>query len=224
MRKLNHVVYASFMVLFLNGNSLYSMIDNDIALMLKTKGRVEFNKEGRRTWSLARRGLRLDSGEKIRTGDNSLAALVFTDDRSQLKIRSNSSVTIKGKREKKGIVKRITLGFGQLWAKVTRQKSEMRVETPSGVATVKGTEFYALFVDGLFVIYCVEGLVELFNQAGLVVVGAGEVAQTDGGPPTRIDVDPNSIFDLSDDEGGSILRFDFENENNELKSLILEFE
>jgi ferric-dicitrate binding protein FerR (iron transport regulator) len=199
--------------------------DKDVALMLKTKGKVEVNQQGRNIWSQANRGERIHSGQVVRTGDEALAALVFTDDKTQLKIRSNSSVTINGKREKEGVVKRISLGFGELWAKVTRQNTAMRVETPSGVATVKGTEFNALYLNAIFYVYCQEGLIEIFNQFGTMLLGPNEMARLlQGQPPQRIEGNPNDLFELSgDDSQGSVIEIEFENSEGSQKKLIIEY-
>jgi hypothetical protein len=198
--------------------------DKDVALVLKTAGDVELNAPGRTTWVKARRGHRLHSGIKVKTGDDALAALVFTDDKSLLRVRENSNITIQGKREETGIVKTLSLTFGQIWAKVTKQNVSMRVETPSGVATVKGTEFNALFVNGVFVIYCQEGLMELVNQFGTLLLGANEMARLlQDAPPQRIQGDPNDIFDLSDEDDSESIEVEFEDANGNKKTLILEF-
>lgn len=224
MKKLSRrFLVVIFCGLFMSPSFL--LADNkDVALVLKTKGAVGVKKQTQGKFVRARRGNRLDDGETVKTGKNSLAALVFTDDRSQLKVRSNSSVTIRGKRQKKGIIKRISLGFGQIWAKVTRQQTEMRVETPSGVATVKGTTFNCLYQDDTFFVHCQEGLMEVFNQFGAMRVGANELAQlTQTTAPQKLQVDPNSIFDLSEDDERTKMRIDFEDEQGNKKSLILDF-
>ncbi len=199
--------------------------DKDVALMLKTKGMVEVNQQGRNVWSAANRGERIHSGQVVRTGDESFAALVFTDDKTQLKIRANSSVTINGKREKEGIAKRISLGFGELWAKVTRQNTAMRVETPSGVATVKGTEFNALYLNAIFYVYCQQGLLEVFNQFGTLLLSGNEIARlVQGQPPERFVGNPDELFELGDDDGqGSTLEIEFENQDGNKKKLIIEY-
>lgn len=216
------LVFCLFLGCF---SGLRASSNKDVALVLKTRGNVQVGKRGARSWLLARRGIRLDSGEKIRTGERSLAALVFTDDKSLVKVRSNSNITIQGKREKQGIVKRLTLAFGQIWAKVTKQNTRMRVETPSGVATVKGTIFNALYTeDGQFYIFCQEGLMEVVNQFGTLLVGANEMARlVKDAAPEKIQGDPSTIFDLSDDEGRQ-LEIEFEDENGNKKVLIIDFE
>jgi hypothetical protein len=206
----------------------YAQNDKDVALMLKTKGKVEVNQQGRNVWSSANRGERIHSGQVVRTGDEAFAALVFTDDKTQLKVRANSSVTINGKREKDGIAKRISLGFGELWAKwakVTKQNTAMRVETPSGVATVKGTEFNALYLNAIFYIYCQQGLIEIFNQFGTMMLGPNEIGKLQQGvPPERMEGNPNELFELDGDDGqGSTLEIEFENQEGNKKKLIIEY-
>lgn len=200
--------------------------DKDVALVLKTLGKVELNKQGYSSWAAAKRGNRLNSGEVVRTGDKSLAAIVFTDDKSLLKVRSNSRITVTGQREEdNSIVKRIQLSFGQIWAKVTKQRSSMRVESPSGVATVKGTEFNCLVADGNFIIYCREGLIELANQFGTLLLGADEMARlTQNSGPQRIQGNPDQIFEQDEDGGQKSLEIEYEDEAGNKKTLILEFE
>ena len=226
MKKWSNAIWLTLAAVLLFAPNTTADDDEDVALVLKTLGNVQLNQEGRQGWQAARRGHRLNSGEVVRTSERSLAAIVFTDDKSLLKVRANSRVTIEGKREEKSIFKKLTLGFGEIWAKITKQDTKMRVETPSGVATVKGTEFNALFNQNSdFIIFCREGLMELFNQYGTMQIGADEIARMrPGTPPERLQVDPDSIFDLSEDEGDMELRIDFEDEDGNPKSLILDLE
>ncbi|MFQ5676738.1 MAG: hypothetical protein ACE5G1_12645, partial [bacterium] len=73
-----------------------------------------------------------------------------------------------------------------------------------------------------FFVYCQEGLIEVFNQFGTMQVGANEIARLAQGPPEKLQVDPDSIFDLSDGEGRK-LRIEFEDGQGNKKSLILNF-
>lgn len=163
---------TSFFVLsFHSGPALAS---RDVALVLKVKGNARL-KSPRRNWSMLKKGKRLQGGDKVRTGEESLVAIVFTDDKSMMKIHSESEVAIKGERTKKGIRKKIFMNLGQLWARINPKGGGFQVETPSGVAAVKGTEFY-LFRDetGQMTVIGIRGLVELFNDLGKVMVGKGQ--------------------------------------------------
>lgn len=203
---------------------LFGENDKDVALMLKSKGQVHLRAAAQKDWEPAKVGARLHSGEIVRTGDRSLAAIVFTDDKSLLKVRSNSSVTIKGQRQKNSIVKTVTLNLGQIWSKVTKQNTSMRIETPSGVATVKGTEFNCSFVSGIFMIYCKEGLMDVFNQWGRILLGADEMARlVQGSAPQRVEGDPDQFFDPNDDELGSEIIINYKDKDGNEKKLILDF-
>lgn len=224
MTKLFKIFSAISLCTILVCSSLFAENDRNVALILKTKGKVELNKLKRIGWIQAIRGARINSGEIIRTGDHSLAALIFTDDKTLLKVRSNSNVTIKGKREKNRIAKTIALNIGELWSKVTRQDTKMRVETPSGVATVKGTEFNCLYINNNFFVYCFEGLIELANEFGTLLLGDNQTARMVlGSGPEYYEGNPADIFDLGRDEEGIKIEIEFEDEEGNKKKLILEF-
>ena len=197
----------------------------DIAILLKSTGKVEVNKGTNGTWLAAKKGMRLHSGNIIKTGDNSLAALVFTDDKSLLKIRSNSHVTIKGKREKAKVKKSIFMRLGNLWAKVTKG-NPFQVETPSGVAAVKGTEFYVgMDENGQMVVFCLEGLIELINRMGRINLNPGERGLLlQRRRPEKRRSSPDEIPNWAGaDDGVNELRIEFENENGEKKILKIKF-
>jgi hypothetical protein len=225
LEKMKMKLICALLLLLMVSQISFAADNKDVALVLKTLGDVELNVPGRNNWLEAKRGHRLHDGYKVQTKDRSQAALVFTDDKSLLRVRPNSNVTIAGKREPEGIVKRLSLAFGSIWAKVTKQKASMRVETPSGVATVKGTEFYAMYINGIFIVYCREGLMELANQFGVMLLGADEMAQMTqtSGPERRTD-DPDDVFNITGDtESLGDLEIIFEDDDGNQKSLILEF-
>lgn len=197
--------------LFLEKNS-FAQGSQDIALILKTIGTVEVNAGQDGDWMLAKRGMRLSSGHVIRTGDKSLAAIVFTDDKSLIKIRANSEITIKGTREEKRVTRSIFMRLGDLWAKVTKG-NPFQVETPSGVAAVKGTEFYVLVGDlgGMFV-FCRDGLIELLHRLGRMELNPGERGEMDPTRgPVKTKVGPGEMPNWADsDDVENELRIEFE--------------
>lgn len=206
-----------------------SGVEKDIALVLKTAGQVQIN-GGNGAWQNAPKGTRLNAGIQVRTGNESLAAIVFTDDKSLLKVRSNSQVAINGKREISAggrIAKTIAMQFGELWTKVTKGTASFRIETPSGVAAVKGTIFYAIITnDGKFMIVCLDGLVELINQFGKALVKAGEtgISSPDQAPeshPTTPDEMPNWA---NDSEGNGDMEIEFQDGNGQKKKLKIRYQ
>jgi hypothetical protein len=186
-----------------------AMADRDVALILKVAGKAEL-KTQTSNWKPLKRGARLNGGDQIRTGENTLVALVFTDDKSLMKIRSSSELTIHGTRSKSGIKKRIDMKIGQVWSRVTPGGAGFRIETPTGVAAVKGTDFYTyLLQSGLMEVFGVTGLVELFNNLGKITIGPGQKGVLEKGGKPRFDKTNGtpSWGPLTDDEQEIILEF-----------------
>ena len=201
-----------------------SDVTRDVALLFKARGKVEFFDAVKNRWRNARRGLRLNSGDMIRTGDESLAAVVFTDDKSLMKIRSRSDVVIRGERRKSSIAKRVYMEVGEVFVHAERQKAEFRLETPTGVAAVKGTEFYGIVDEsGNMFIVAIKGLVELMNKYGSVMVGAGETGKSDGkSPPKKEKTDPKKAPNWAQEgqeEQLDELEIQFKTPDGELKTL-----
>jgi hypothetical protein len=210
----------SFILLITSSQSVFAQNDKDIALVLKTIGKVSINRTGNSRWVKAQKGSRLNSGNVMHTGEKSLAAIVFTDDKSLLKVRSKSRITIKGKREKTGIKKTIFMRLGELWARVTKG-SYYRVETPSGVAAVKGTEFYILFgEDGLMKIFCVDGLIDYLHRLGNIELKAGEVGESrPDAPPTKRPFKADELPQWANDSTDETIEVEFENEAGQKKKM-----
>lgn len=198
----------------------------DIAVVLKSAGQVQVMRSLKSASENAPRGTRLNSGNVLRTGDGAAAALIFTDDKSILKVRENSKVNIAGQREDRGIVKTIKMEVGALWAKVTRSEMPFKVETPSGVAAVKGTQFYVILDgNGNMIIFCIESAIELFNKLGKVLVTAGQtgIIAEDQAPITR----PSAAGEVPTwgDEGeqGGKIEIELQDAQGQKKKLILEY-
>ncbi len=199
-------------------------VAKDVALLFKSRGKVEIYRSNQKKWLSARRGVRLNSGDMIRTGDESLAAVVFTDDKSLMKIRSRSDVVIRGERQKKSIVKRVYMEVGEVFVSVRRQRASFRLETPTGVAAVKGTEFYGIVDEtGNMFIIAIKGIVELINKYGSVMVAAGETGKSDGkSPPVKEKTNPNQKPDWAqEDEGESYdeIEIEYQTPDGEVKKL-----
>jgi hypothetical protein len=210
----------------------FSVAEKAVALVLKTTGQVQINDTSNGAWQNAARGTRLNAGTQVRTGDESLAAIIFTDDKSLLKVRSNSKVVINGKRDAaasgaRRFLKNIAMEAGELWAKVTKGNAPFRIETPSGVAAVKGTIFYAILNDnGEFIIVCLDGLVELSNSLGSVMVKAGAtgISSPDQAPESHLTT-PDELPNWANDSGGNgDIEIEFQDGNGQKKKLKIRYQ
>jgi hypothetical protein len=123
----------------------------------------------------AQLGERLSNGDTVRTSENTRAALRFTNDGSILRINPGSTVRLTSGDERGVFVRTLQLEFGEVWARVNRRNgAEFRIQTPAGVAAVKGTEFLVrVDADSVTTVITLEGVVEFFNQAGRTDVTAG---------------------------------------------------
>lgn len=92
-------------------------------------------------------GMPLAAGDRVVTGADGVA-IVRLNDRSQVKMRENTEVTV----DSVSAEASITLGSGGVFARVARQVSGVaarvtgfEVRTPSVVAGVRGTEFFVAY-------------------------------------------------------------------------------
>ncbi|HNR68637.1 MAG TPA: FecR family protein [bacterium] len=220
--------YLILVLVILFGQAAFALAaapgtEQDIALVLKVKGDAQIKTEAS-DWKSLTRGARLASGSEIRTGNDALVALVFTDDKSMMKIRQDSQVLLKGKRQENKLSKQIAVDLGAIWARITPGGAGFRMETPSGVAAVKGTEFYGIVgQDGLTTIIGIRGLIELFNDMGSILVGAGQKgsAKKDQLPT----LEPGEDYDdwANDTEQIDELEIEFQNEQAETKILKIKY-
>ncbi len=143
-----------------------------------------------------------------------------------MKIRSYSDVTIKAKRSRKKLSKRIFARFGELWFKITSGENQFALETPTGIAAVKGTEFYALVdKNGHTTIIGIEGIVELITRAGRALLKAGNTGKFASGDIPKIgQSDPTEIPDWAGDSANDkTLKMEFQNQKGNKKKLIIKF-
>lgn len=166
---------------------------NSIAVTFKVKGKADLKKVAENVFKKLSRGTLLDSGDRVKTGDDGFVALVFADDQSQLKLRANTEIAIEGKREGRAISKTVNMQIGKLLVDIKKQRGEFKIATPTSVASVKGTIFYIILdAQGNTWVTTLEGLVELYNNVSgvSVTVVEGETGQSD--PEGNLSVDPTS--------------------------------
>ena len=175
----------------------------NVAVVLKTTGTVEFQRSGESPWAEAVRGLVLGSGDKLRTGRHSEVAALFVDDRSLLKLSEETEVTFHATREGRSVSKRVWMGAGNLWAKVTKADTpHFQVETPTSVASVKGSEFYSREQKEIGnTLHAISGFYGYSNEFGEIELIAGQTGLSSGqAPPTSRQTQGGEVPDF----GGGI--------------------
>lgn len=165
-----------------------------IAIALKVTGKVELIRDGKK--SKLKFGTPLNHGDAVQTGKEGFVSVMFTDDKSMIKLTEFTEVIIQGNRNVDGTVaKRISMEIGELFAKVEKQKGTLEVATPTSVASVKGTQFWIIVLeDGTTQALTIEGVIELMNRMNGQIV---EVRQAQEG---EVDNEGNMIVNDVEDE------------------------
>ena len=213
-------------ILLLSSN----LIANKIAVATKVNGDVEIMPVDTKNFSKLKPGTVLSDGDKIRTGNSGFAAIIFIDDKSILKLKGNSEATIAGQRTSASISKKINMDSGTVRATITKQNVNFVIQTPTSVASVKGTDFWLLSdpISGDEVIG-LDGIVNLTNnETGEevdVTEGNSGISNPDGSVGLE-ETDPNSIPDdpSDDQEGPSQIRIYLDGPNGEQKVIVIDYQ
>ena len=222
MRSLYNIVFFIFLISWVHGNK--------IAVTTKVKGLVEIMPIGKDNFANLKPGTILSDGDKIRTGSSGFTAIIFIDDKSTLKLKENSEAVITGQRSARSIAKKINMDIGTVRATVNKQNSNFVIQTPTSVASVKGTDFWMITdpVDGDLVIG-LEGLVTLTNNETGAEVDVTEGTSGSSTPDGVVDVEETEESSIPEDprdqdEQQAEIKIYFEGPNGEQKVMIIEYE
>ena len=203
-----------------------------IAIVTKAIGAVEINKKAKPGYNSLKAGTILEDGDGIRTGSDGFALIIFIDDKSQLKVKGDSEVTISGKKIASAISKNVRMDNGTVRAQVNKKrKGEFVIQSTTSVASVKGTDFWFIAnSEAGDMVIGLEGIVDLFNAiSGLNVdVTAGNTGTSDS--DGNIDVTETNQNTIPEDptEGdapvGDQIEIEFEGPNGEIKKLIIDIQ
>jgi hypothetical protein len=192
-----------------------------IAVIIKVKGNVTLYKDNKVSEQKLRRGTRLIAGDKLVTDSKGYAAIRFTDDKSLLRVRSNSTCTIRTREEKNETIKNVFLEVGTIYARVTKQNAKFEVQTPTSVASVKGTEWITKqILKGATYYYGRSGVFEVSNEIGSVLCREDEtveVLDSNSMPITRKTIEGEVDWDFDSEQED--YEFRFENEQGQKRIL-----
>ena len=204
---------------------------NKIAVATKVKGVSEIMKIGSKNFSVLKVGMILDDGDKVRTGKSGFVAIIFIDDKSTLKVKENSEAVINGRKTKNNISKKINIDGGTIRASITKQNADFVIQTPTSVASVKGTDFWMLVNEETGdQIFGIEGNVSLVNRKTGQEVNVSSGMTGVSNPDGQVGISETDITsipkDPSDDskEGPSQLKIFLEGPNGEQKVFIIDYQ
>ena len=216
------IIFFMFFISHIQGNK--------VAVTTKVKGLVEIMPVGQENFSNLKPGTILADGDRIRTGSSGFTAVIFIDDKSTLKLKENSEAVINGQRSARSIAKKINMDVGTIRATVNKQNSNFVIQTPTSVASVKGTDFWMITdpVDGDLVIG-LEGVVSLINNETGSEVDIIEGTSGTSTPDGNVNVEETEESSIPDDptdqdEQQSQIKIYFEGPNGEQKVLIIDYQ
>ncbi len=199
-----------------------------IAVVLKIKGELLLIRNDQELECPV--GTILQSNDKVRTADNSLALVKFVDNSSQIRIFSNSEVIINAEHDKELLNKNLDLKGGSILSNVNKKiVGKYSVSTSSTIASVRGTEFLVELIDGITRVIGFSGQVEVENKetGEKVMVTKGNTATSkedgtlDRQETGEIPADVNE--ELQSIEYENTMKINFENEDGSIKTIILEY-
>jgi hypothetical protein len=218
----------SYILVLILAISLLAQAADAVAVVIAARGKVNLQRTQETKSQDLRKGTVLYDGDKISTAAASLCAIKFTDDKSLLRIKAKSTCTIEAKKEKDRTDKNIIVGVGTFLARLIQPKGKFTITTPTSVASVKGTEWWTIqMLDGRTMYICLDGLVDLDNDAGKFLVKEGQTAiftGKDKTPEIRL-TNPDEI--PSDEEGtGNLksLEIEFKDADGNTRKMIIDYQ
>lgn len=182
---------------------LASAANESIALVVKASGEA-VKVASDKSESPLNTGMRLNDGDRLRTGADGRVVLIFTDDKSQLKLVPDTRIVLKGNRQGRAVEKEVEMELGTLWTRVSRGNTGLRIATPTSVASVKGTAWWTkVFEGGRTEVITEEGIVNLLSKESGEDVDVG-LGQTGSSDPNGAEVGPTDTEDLEGLERGTL--------------------
>jgi hypothetical protein len=148
------------------------------AILSKPSGDVNVQATVEEDFIIAIEGHILNEGGRVQTGEDgrvrldlSTGTIVRVGPSSLFKLEANTPAD-------DGLITTIGLELGRLW--VILNGGQLKVETDSGQATVRGSYMSVDFKDGVLRVTCLEGTCTFQNETGDYTIPAGSKLETNG--------------------------------------------
>ncbi|HQI53620.1 MAG TPA: FecR family protein [Candidatus Cloacimonas acidaminovorans] len=174
-----------------------------VAIISASKGKVDLRRAAKVIKH--KTGDFLQNNDEIRTGGESFAAYKYIDGSATVKVFSHSIVQVYASAKDKKLAKTVKLNQGSVFSQIKSDSGPFSVQTPTTVASVKGTGFMAKFDEQEQTKFIVtEGELELkiLDKTETQSVAAGNTAiiQADGSfeirPSTEEDIQEIELTEL----------------------------
>ncbi len=147
------------------------------------QGQVNVKQPAEAEFTSAQNGLVLQTGGQLETGEDGRARVELSSG-TFFRVGPNSQFTLQDlKAENEIPLTRLQMEFGKIW--VILSAGSLEIETPAGVATVRGSYLYVeARPDKSVIITCLEGDCSLKNEIGIVNIVAGQAASIESSTST----------------------------------------
>ncbi len=139
-------------------------------LILKISGEIKVKRNGK--WIKARKGMNIEIGDEIDTGNNK--ATIVISNKGYIELYPHT-VVIRYRKHKTSL-NFLKLIKGFLWARIPKGKDDIKYATPNAIIGVRGTEFKLSAKNGISCVEVIKGFVSFtdINGNGSVIVNEGE--------------------------------------------------
>lgn len=161
--------------LLVAGIAIRTAAANDTAIALVSKVILDvMRKPVGKDWQPAQRGEVLASGERVKTGERSVAVIKFKDN-SMLRVRERTEVVLSGVQEGSTFSKSAEVERGVIGFSIRKQQAgeEFRFSSPTSVASIRGTSGQFSTSDSSDKLIVLEGLVRLMNKISSETIDVG---------------------------------------------------
>ena len=198
-----------------------------IAVTTKAKGNVSHRAWDSKDYNNLLPAKSLNDGDHIQTGDDGFGALVYLDDKSMIKIKENTNFDVLGTKSQGKISKRIKINNGTVKASIQKgTEGGFIIETPTSVATVKGTEFWMVTSSEGDQVFGLEGTVELKNiiSGEIVMIGVDETGTSlQTGEINVTTTDPSKVPTEDEKQEINIFKIQFEGPDGDQKTMKIRY-
>lgn len=153
-----------------------ALMADTVAVLSSGKGRVTLERKAKNIKH--KNGELLKNQDVLRTGAQSFATYKYVDASSQIKLFANSVVTISAEKSDGKLAKNVRVGRGSVYSQVKSGSGPFTVNTPTTVASVKGTEFITRvdeYDNSQFIVLEGEIEVEVPDTAQSGSIGGGQM-------------------------------------------------
>ena len=142
-------------------------------------------------WNPARLFQPLFVSDRVRTLTASRGAILFIDE-TQVKLNAGAVLTVQQIKTTAGTSTTLNLLEGEGWFRTKNPASGLTIKTPRAAASIRGTEIDIVVRGNDSVLTVTEGAAEFSNDAGSILVNAGEEATAIPGqiPTKRVLLNP----------------------------------